>query len=118
LSVVAIAFLVISPSVIIVVVVVAVIVGVATLLLLLLLWSWLRCVAVWLRLRLWLSRQMQMGGYYRTVMEARGKECDVAVQHEAPEFLACLDLDLSGSIVQRIKWLDLPGIEAQPMCSA
>ena len=53
-----------------------------------------------------------------TVMEARGKECDVAVQHEAPEFLACVDLDLSGSIVQRIKRRDLPGIEAQSMCSA
>ena len=53
-----------------------------------------------------------------TVMEARGKECDVAVQHEAPEYLACLDLDLSGSIVQRIKRRDLPGIEAQSMCSA
>ena len=43
-----------------------------------------------------------------TVMEARGKECDVAVQHEAPEYLACLDLDLSGSIVQQIKRPDLP----------
>jgi hypothetical protein len=42
-------------------------------------------------------------------MEARGKERDVAVQHEALEFLACSDLDLSGSIVQRIK---RPGIEA------
>ena len=57
-------------------------------------------------------------GGYRTVMEARGKERDVAVQHEAPEFHACSDLDLSGSIVQRIKRLDLPGIEAQSMCSA
>ena len=51
-------------------------------------------------------------------MEERGKERDVAVQHEAPEFLACSDLDLSGSIVQRIKRLDLPGIEAQSMCCA
>ena len=57
-------------------------------------------------------------GGYRTVMEARGKEHDVAVQHEAPEFHACSDLDLSGSIVQRIKRPDLLGIEAQSMCSA
>ena len=52
------------------------------------------------------------------MMGARGKERDVAVQHEAPEFLACSDLDLSGSIVQRIKRPDIPGIEAQPMWSA
>ena len=52
------------------------------------------------------------------MMEARGKERDVAVQHDAPEFLACSDLDLSGSIVQWIKRLDLPGIKAQSMCSA
>jgi len=53
-----------------------------------------------------------------TVMEARGKERDVAVQYEAPEFLACSDLDLSGSIVQQIKRPDLPGIEAQSRCCA
>jgi len=58
------------------------------------------------------------GGVPTTVMEARGKERDVAVQHEAPEFLARSDLDLSGSIVQRIKRSDLPGIEAQSMCCA
>jgi hypothetical protein len=60
---------------------------------------------------------MRTGGTV-TVMEARGKECDVAVQHEALEFLACSDLDLSGSIVQQIKAPDLPGVEAQSMCSA
>ena len=43
------------------------------------------------------------------MMEARGKERDVAVQHEAPEFVACSDLNLSGSIVQQIKRPDLPG---------
>ena len=32
-----------------------------------------------------------------TVMEARGKERNVAVQREAPEFLAGSDLDLSSS---------------------
>ena len=47
-------------------------------------------------------------GEYHTVMEARGKERDVAVQHEAPEFLACSDLNLSGSIVQQIRRPDLP----------
>ena len=57
--------------------------------------------------------QTQMGG--TTVMEARGKEHNVAVQYEALEFLVCSDLDLSGSIVQWIKRLDLP---AQSMCCA
>ena len=59
-------------------------------------------------------------GGWSTVMEARGKECDVAVQHEAPEFLACLDLNLSRSIVQCIKRPDLAGtinVQCMNVCS-
>jgi hypothetical protein len=56
------------------------------------LWWWY--VSLELSLKLVTVVGIAKGG---TVMEARAKQCNVAVQCEGPEFLTGLDLDLAGS---------------------